>query len=267
MAKKFYKRLRDYFEDVAKVLKGDASPASIFPNSTDVGMSREQIYLEFLKMHAPSKCNVLFGGFLYHEDGNESKQVDIIINVDTTPRFNFFNRDGSGKTFSPVEGTVGVVSVKSTLDKAQLFDALENIASIPPMASLEKRVSPMLKISNYDDWPYKVVYASSGLGSGTILGHLNEFYTDNPEIPDSRRPHIIHVAGKYAIFKIVEGMSMEGFDSELPKGKFMLMSCNPDLQAIIWTLDGLQKNAQATSHIIFNYSETINRVHNPEFLQ
>lgn len=54
----FFQRLRNYYQDVAAVLRGEAKPASIFPNTTDVGMSRERIYAEFLRQHAPSKCNV-----------------------------------------------------------------------------------------------------------------------------------------------------------------------------------------------------------------
>ena len=133
MPKNFYERLYKYYEDVAQVLRGEAGVATIFPNSTDIGMSREGVYKEFLKEHLPSKCKVFFGGYVFHENGKESNQIDVLINVDTTPRFDFFNKDGTGKSFSPVEGTIGAVSVKSTLDKEQLFDALGNIASIPPM--------------------------------------------------------------------------------------------------------------------------------------
>jgi len=113
--KTIYDRLRDYYTKVGAVLRGEADAGSIFPNSTDVGMSREKVYANFLAQHAPSMCRVFFGGFLFDEAGAESKQLDIIITTDTTPRFDFHNQDGSGKSFSHVEGTLGVVSVKSTL--------------------------------------------------------------------------------------------------------------------------------------------------------
>jgi len=116
MAKNFFVRLRNYYINVAKVLRGEADAASVFANTTDIGVSRELVYSEFLKQHAPSKCNVFLGGFLFDYDGAESKQLDIIITTDTAPRFNFHNKDGSGKSFSPVEGTLGIVSIKSTLN-------------------------------------------------------------------------------------------------------------------------------------------------------
>jgi hypothetical protein len=149
VAKPFYDRLTSYFTKVGEVLRGEAEVASIFPNSSDIGVSRELIYLEFLKQHAPSKCNVYLGGFLFGEDGDESNQLDIIISTDTAPRYNFHNPDGKGKSFAPVEGCLGIASIKSKLDKAQLIDSLNGIASIPKTKSLEKRVNPMFKINDY----------------------------------------------------------------------------------------------------------------------
>ena len=204
----FHARLRNYYLEVAKVFRGVANLASVFPNPSDIGGTRERIYAEFLRQHAPSKCNVFLGGFLFHLDGSESKQLDVIVTTDTAPRYNFPIPDGGGKSFSPVEGTLGVASIKSTLDKAQLHDALVGIASIPPTEPLGNRVPSQLKFINYDDWPYKIIYATNGLTAGTILGHLNDFYARNPTIPTGRRPNVIHVAGQYVIFRAHTGMSM-----------------------------------------------------------
>ena len=44
MAREFYIRLRKYYQRVAEVLRGDAEAASVFPNTTDIGQSRERIY-------------------------------------------------------------------------------------------------------------------------------------------------------------------------------------------------------------------------------
>ncbi len=169
MPKIFYDRLRDYYVSVAEVLRGEADAASIFPNPTDIGMAREKVYAEFLTQHVPSKCNVFMGGFLFDEDGNESKQIDIIVTTDTAPRFNFRNTD---KSFSPVEGPLGAVSVKSNLNRNELFDALSGIASIPPTKPLEGRINVLLKIQDYDDWPYKIVYATNGISPEALKEHI-----------------------------------------------------------------------------------------------
>jgi|SRR6185312_4124979 len=264
MAQTFYHRLRIYYMKVAEVLRGEADAASVFPNTTDIGVSRELAYAEFLKQHAPSKCNVFLGGFLFDDDGVESKQLDIIITTDTAPRFNFNNKDGAGKSFSPVEGTLGVVSIKSTLNRAELFDALDGIASIPPTRSLEGRVNILLKIPNYDDWPLKVVYASKGIAPETLVAHLNEFYAANPGIPINRRPNFIHVAGSCLIARAQDGMSIRdrasGTATPLAAGTYCLVTMDSDLQAIVWTLNQLQVNATASAHILFLYGSLINKI-------
>ena len=76
MPKDFYTRLRSYYKKVGEVLRGDADAASIFPNTSEIGIARELVYAEFLRNHAPSKCNVFLGGFLFHLDGTESKQLE-----------------------------------------------------------------------------------------------------------------------------------------------------------------------------------------------
>ncbi len=264
MTQIFFSRLRSYYIKVAEVLRGEADAASVFANTTDIGMSRELAYAEFLKQHAPSKCNVFLGGFLFDDDGAESKQLDIIITTDTAPRFNFHSKDGAGKSFSPVEGTLGVVSVKSTLNRAELFDALEGIASIPATRPLGNRVNALLSIKNYDDWPVKIVYASNGIAPETLLAHLNEYYTQNPATPLNRRPNFIHVAGSCLIVRVQEGMSIHdrgsGTAVPLPLGTYHLMTTDADLQAIIWTLNQLQINATASTHILFSYDSIINKV-------
>lgn len=261
MTQPFFDRLRAYYTRVAEVLRGEADAASIFANTTDTGISRELVYMEFLKQHAPSKCSVFLGGFLFDDDGAESKQLDIIITTDTTPRFNFHSK-GAGKSFSPVEGTLGVVSVKSTLNQAELFDALGGIASIPPTRTLEGRVTDQINIKNYEDWPLKIVYATNGIKPDTLLTHLNAYYVDNPEIPLTRRPDFIHVAGSCLIVRTQECMSLHDKDSNtavpLPIGTYHLAATDPDLQAIVWILGQLQQNATASTHILFSYSSLVN---------
>lgn len=262
MTQPFFHRLRAYYLKVAEVLRGEADAASIFPNSTDVGISRELVYLEFLRKHVPSKCNVFVGGFLFDDDGNESKQLDIIVTTDTAPRFSLHSFGGGGKSFSHVEGTIGVVTIKSRLDKAQLEDALVNIASIPATKPLEGRMSPFEKVEDYEDWPYKVVYSTEGLEAQTILAHMDSFYQRNATIPIARRPHLIHVAGKYVIFRAVPGLtakrSTDGKEADL--GTFVHLVTDSDLQGIVWVLDNLQLRAAASTHIFYSYRNLINKV-------
>jgi hypothetical protein len=264
MAENFFDRLRGYYQSVIAVLRGEADASSVFPNSTDVGSSREKAYLEFLKLHAPSKCNVFQGGFLFDEDGAESRQLDIIITTDTAPRFNLHNRDGGGKSFSPVEGTLGVVSVKSTLDKKQLFDALEGFASIPPTRSLHGRVPPGLEVVSYEDYPLKILYASSGIAPSTLKAHLEEFYVANSAIPSCRRPNFIHVVGKCLVVRKTDGMKVlpehAGLTIELPPEEFILFQEDADVGGLAWVISRLQQHASASTHIHFSYHYLLSRL-------
>ncbi|MFH1158803.1 MAG: DUF6602 domain-containing protein [Pseudomonadota bacterium] len=266
MPENIFLRLRDYYQQVGSVLRGEAAAASIFPNTTDIGGARERIYVEFLRMHAPSKCNIFSGGFLFDIDGQESHQLDVIITTDTTPRFDLHNRNGDGKSFSPVEGTLGIASIKSTLNKNELENALLGIASIPPTRPSEMRTTLGITILNYDDWPYKIIYASDGIASETLLQHLNNFYIAKPHIPLNRRPHLIHVAGKYVIMRSIPSMAQleihSGRTEQIPHGQFRLFTRDSDLHGIVWVLDQLQQRAQGSSHILFSYGEIINKVNN-----
>lgn len=240
MTQPFFDRLRAYYMKVAEVLRGEADASSVFANTSDIGLSRELVYAEFLKQHAPSKCNVFLGGFLFDRDGAESKQLDIIITTDTAPRFNLNNKSGAGKSFSPVEGTLGVVSVKSMLDRKELFDALEGIASIPPTRPLTGRINPQLKCNDYDNWPLKIVYASQGIAPATLLSHVEEFYLAHSAVPLSRRPDFIHVAGSCLIARAQEGMDRmtdlkTGAVTQLTRGTYYLLTENSDLTAILST--------------------------------
>jgi hypothetical protein len=265
MRRSFFVRLRKYFLEAAKVLRGEADVASIFQNTTDIGTSREKIYSEFLKQHLPSKCNISFGGFLFDENGNESKQLDIIVTTNTVQRFNFHNKDGAGKIFSNIEGTLGVVSVKTRLGKSSLYDGLQGIASIPNTKPLGNRVNPLLSIKNYDEWPLKVIYATEGIVCETLLSHVNEFYNNNPAIPLTRRPEFIHVSGKYLLVRTTETFrtvrnDKTGVVTNFSAGIYHSIITDPDLQAILWVLHKLQEYAAASTHILFSYQNIIEKV-------
>lgn len=263
MAKTFFERLKEYYVQVGEVLRGEAAAASVFPNGSDVGTAREMLFATFLRQHAPSKCNVFLGGFIFDEDGAESKQLDIIVTTDTAPRFDFHNRDGKGKSFSPVEGTLAAVSIKSTLDKKELEDALRGLASIPPTRSLEGRMYASGPIVDYENWPLKVVYASKGVSPETLLKHVKAFYEENPSIPVSRKVDFIYVAGSLHAAKLNGNMSYHDDDGRLVRGKkgdYYFSVEEPDLQAIVWIVHELQQRAVASTRVDFEYGELINGV-------
>jgi len=71
----FFERLKKYYSDIGDELLNRSKCANIFPNPTDKGTNREEIYLNFLKDHIPLGCNIFLGGFLFNKKGDESKQM------------------------------------------------------------------------------------------------------------------------------------------------------------------------------------------------
>lgn len=258
MTKPFFARLTGYLDSIGKVLAGQAAVASVFPNAPDVGSARERVYAEVLRQHVPTSCNVFLGGFLFGADGSESRQLDIIVTTDKVLQFNFHNSDGSGKSFASVDGCIGAVSVKSHLGSAELRDALDNLASIPEQQAIEGRQNPYYKFEGYDDWPYKIVYATSGVASTTALAAIDAFYAERPEIPETRKPHIIHVAGSYVICRA--RVSFRRNEGVQPRGSFGVVSHKADIQALMLAFKNLQQNAQNASQIIFTYGHILENI-------
>jgi hypothetical protein len=51
LCESFFHRLHSYYLEVGKVLRVEASAASIFSSTTDIGSSREDVYRKLLKEH------------------------------------------------------------------------------------------------------------------------------------------------------------------------------------------------------------------------
>jgi hypothetical protein len=255
-----FERLRGYYAHIGMGLRDEAKVADIFPNTTDKGMSREQIYARMLKLHLPSSCNVMLGGFLFDQDGNESKQLDILIVNDLSVQFNFLNKNGNGKSFACIDGCIGVVSIKSMLDSNALTDALCNIASIPDKQPLGQRVLPLVNIPGYDDWPCKVIYAPNGIRIESLMESLNEFYRVHPDIPFHKRPNLIHVGGKYVVSRVPEEGQIARNGTSLPPNIFYAMLDNTDVFGLCDVITRMHRIALSAKHIITDYAEMFDKI-------
>lgn len=266
MKKPFYNRLAAYYRDISAKLQAQSSAGGIFANSGDVGTTREHTLGEFLRQHLPSKLNVLYGGFLFHiESGDESKQLDIIISTDTQPQFSATDGEGK-KSFAPVEGTLGVVSSKSNLDKPKLEEALAEFASIPPSEPLTGRLAPVLQYDDkrYRDWPYKILISRRSPSPETVLKNINAYYQDNPDIPIERRPNVIYVPGSYSIVKAIPGVASVHIGTGqwvTPEpGSYEIFQRDPDPAALANIVLELQQIATVSTHILFQYNQMLNKI-------
>jgi hypothetical protein len=251
----FFDRMKDYLSNVAKVLKGEAESSSIFPNSTDIGSSREKIYAKFLTNHVPSCCNTIFGGFLFDDLGNESKQIDIIVYNSLCPQYNFHNSNGAGKSFTSIDGTIAVVSVKSTLNSSELENALENIASLPNKKAYDKVGNKLIKFDGYEDWPYKILYANSGISMDAAKLAVENYYKKHHEIPIHKRINQIHVSGNYVGLRVYPGGTLSDGTILDANSYWFCNYSDPDVQALCTAMYSIQKIALASQQLFYNYDE------------
>ena len=259
-----FDRLRAHYEAISEELASAARQASILNHPTGIGTEREEVYRGFLERHVPKTCDVFLGGYVFSLEGNQSKQIDVIVTGGNAPRF----RLSAGNHYiAPVEGTIAVAEIKSRLDKESLQDALEKCASIPPMPDSEKIVSPNLKVSEdkWQDAPYKIVFAYDGISAEMIFSHITDFYIKNLKIPVARRPNIIHVLGKYVVIRMTPDMTVINPDGKpdaiQPQvGEYKTFNSSPDVLAMGWTLPALQKETFVSNHLFFKYDELHNKI-------
>lgn len=113
------------------------------------GRNNELVLAEFLKQHLPSRYTVS-SGKVVAAGGRESGQVDIIIHDRMyTPAFVL----ARAWSLVPVESVLAVISVKTTLTKPELKDALASIQSVrdlPRKAAITVRGNLMARIPEED---------------------------------------------------------------------------------------------------------------------
>ena len=195
------KRMHQYFQGWADRLAAQRDSHGIFANKGDAGTAREDALASFIKTHLPLRCRISKGGFIFDYTGNESKQLDLIITNDLSLQFE--DRD-SGKSFSIVEGAYCAISVKTSLNKRELYDALQNLASIPTMPQmnviLDQNISHINR-ATYFELPFGVIFSYDGLSPEKTLQHLEDFFASN-QIDEHRRPTHIIVNNKYLLIRV-----------------------------------------------------------------
>ncbi|MDE2715572.1 MAG: hypothetical protein OXI33_00965 [Chloroflexota bacterium] len=240
--------LKEHYQTLAESLRAHADEAGVLRTSSDVGTQREDLYKSFLERHLPKSADVFLGGYVFGMDGQASQQIDVVITTGIAPRFRL--RDGN-RFIAPLEGTIGIAEVKSRLDKASLHDALYKCASIPAMPEKGNTVPPFLKVSDtrWNENPFKIIFAYDSIAESSLMEHIDEFYAESTDIPFERRPHMIHVLGKYSLMRMTSGWQLESSagvvaDLQPAAGEFIHLP-GDDVAAIMITLQQLQQSAFA----------------------
>lgn len=195
MKKCFYDRLESYFGAILDGMVSDAKASSVFPNSTDMGQGREQVFGRFLKNHAPTSAEVLYGGFLFNNEGEESGQFDIIVPGEQALVFRT-----NEKCFSSIGGTLAICSIKSNLNSEKLNEAMREFGAVPTPEIYQ--VNPLYKHvkDRILEWPLKVLYAHSGMREESLKTAIMTYSETHTEAV-RKYPNFIVVGRDYALFR------------------------------------------------------------------
>ena len=120
MVKKYYKR---FAETMMREVEGISDAVS---HQGDKGRNNEQVLVNFLRKFLPQRFSVDTGQVVSC-DGRQSSQTDIIIHDRLNTPALFL---AGTSVLVPIETTYAVISVKTTLDKTELRDAIRQIQSV-----------------------------------------------------------------------------------------------------------------------------------------
>ena len=260
MPKPVLERLLDYFQNITDLLDKEKDISGIFPNNPDAGSTREDLLANFLNNHLPKRCEVTKGGFVFDSLGKESKQIDLIVTHDTTLQFRH-----NHKAFNYIEGILATISVKSGLDKKELFDSLENILSLPQTPDMRKYVSPIIKNPELANvLPYKIVFAFDGMNVETLKSHISNYIMENrPSL--SRLPHLFIVNNKYRLIRpTVLGGLNDVLGKPIPINTYTSTTKAQNkyvgATSLILLLTELQRLSHISSNFNFDFSQYANAI-------
>ncbi len=118
--KNFYQRITD------RMVSEVESISEAISHAGEKGRNNEQVLTKFLETYLPKRFAVDTGQVV-SADGTTSSQTDIIIHDRLNTPAVFL---GGASVLVPIETTYAVISVKTTLDKTELADAVKQVESV-----------------------------------------------------------------------------------------------------------------------------------------
>jgi hypothetical protein len=253
------KKQKLYFNSIADILHFKAQSAGVFSGKSDIGKCREIISQNFLQKHVPPRFSVHLGGDIFGLPNECSGQIDIIINHDMCASFKEHSL-----IRCPVESVIAAVSIKSKLDKAQIYDGLKNLASIPQLNQNIISTGPFTKPVNLyiQSWPSLYLFAFDGIRKETCVEHIVAFYQEHNYIPFNRRPRAIIVNKKYCIAQINYEDETPPGTIFLPKYSFTVLNFDTQGSALFWMIIEISKGISWLNGMYLDYNEYYKTAYN-----
>jgi hypothetical protein len=211
--------LQTYLDNAADYLDALSKLASTSLHGGDIGSNREGLLIEFINKHCPDRLSALRGGKILGYKQDPSSQVDIIVRSDISPKFEL-----NETAFTFVEGTLLAIEVKSKLNKNNLYEALDNLSTIPQPSEnvFEPAVLgvPPTWVEEYKTRvPSLNIFAYDSISLESIYDHLITYYRERPNIPWNRRPSQILVNKQYCIKSSSRGVPLSNGE-RIPPNEF-----------------------------------------------
>lgn len=181
--------LRSFFELVSDRLKLEFTDlSSLIDHNLTSGEAREEALRQFLLHNLPNRIGIS-SGFVIDTNGNESKQIDVII---YDRNYGSFFTIGGAKFF-PCEIVMAVGEVKSDISStAKLIDALNKIKSAKVLDRYHGGKTEMITgpgqsisalkyepLSCYRDQIFGFIFSSKSLQRDTFLQVCKDWRKDN----------------------------------------------------------------------------------------
>lgn len=178
--------IQEYFNSLAEVLAAESRSAAVGGHRPDTGANKEDLLIRLLNRHLPDRLRAIAGGTVLNLNGQLSRQIDVIVKNDLFPKFGEHK-----KTCVLAESVAGAISVKSHLNKAALEESIENVASVPSFSeatlslSNSSSVREGLREQFITKWPFRAIFAYSGIDPDTLYKHALSYYQRHAAIADT----------------------------------------------------------------------------------
>lgn len=190
---------RTLFQKISQRMRTDFEATAQITHNGNKGMSREAILRGFLSGGRLPKRFGIGTGEIIGQTNDTSRQCDIVI-YDLLHGVSLLY-DDTNQVF-PIDCVYGVIEVKSSLSKSELFDALDKIASVKEMApkgSGGLRLSKEFQVTYTRSRPFGMLFAYE-LANNSLRSLLENLREWEGSASASLWPNYICVLGEGVIY-------------------------------------------------------------------
>lgn len=203
-------RLAEIIRATATELEAAFNRTAAIQHRAQKGAAREDPVLSFVRGRLPRTVAAVGGGEVLDASGATSRQQDILIVDPSTPPF----LDERKHSVYPSECVHGVIEVKSSLNKAEVIDACETIASVKRLAKTNYFPDPLgrtyvdvdgRRVGHRPTFGYVFAYASRSRIE-TLADNVADWCEGRPP---SEWPDGLYIMGKGSITWFRDGVPFE----------------------------------------------------------